>query len=78
MGDGLRKGRGSGQHCGRRWRTREGEIFDPVELKAASRPSPLELLRERVGEEPETDSESVTFWRTPRTPEQSAATCIDQ
>jgi hypothetical protein len=47
----------------------------PVELKAAS---PLELLLERVGEEPETDSESVTFWRTPRTPEQSAATCVVQ
>ncbi len=40
--------------------------------------SPLELLLERVGEEPETDSESVTFWRTPRAPEQSAATCVVQ
>src|ERR1700677_2142869 len=39
VNDGLRKGRGSWRHCGRRWRTREGEIFDPVEQKAAS---PLE------------------------------------
>jgi hypothetical protein len=46
-----------------------------VELKAAS---PVELLLESVCEEPETDSESVTFWRTPRTPEQSAATCVVQ
>jgi len=36
--------------------------------------SPLELLLERAGVELRTDSVSAIFCRTPRTPEQSAAT----
>jgi hypothetical protein len=36
--------------------------------------SPLELLLERAGVELGTESESATFCRTPRAPEQSAAT----
>jgi hypothetical protein len=52
--------------------TREGR--DLRSDLVTSRASPLELLLERAVVELGTESESAAFCRTPRTPEQSAAT----
>jgi hypothetical protein len=53
-------------------RTREG-VRSSIRCGQKSA-SPLELLLERAGVE--LDSESATFCRTPRAPEQSAATWV--
>ena len=54
-----------------------GETREGRDLRSdlvTSRASPLELLLEREVEELGVDSESAVFCRTPRAPEQSAAT----
>jgi hypothetical protein len=77
MSAGLSEGRRSrrASECRRRWKHVRVRSSIRVGQTAAS---PLEELLERADVELRTDSESAIFCRTPRTPEQSAATCVIQ